>query len=185
MDGLVKVMQRITAIEQRFGVSANNYGGYSKESFANTLQQAKEAQNHADIRPERVAKVYDASEQEVVKMLQFSAKQHGVDPKLAIAVAKNESSFSPNALSSAGAIGVMQLMPDTARGLGVKDPYDPRQNIDGGVRYLKQLLESFGGNVEKTVAAYNAGPQAVNSYGGIPPYAETQNYVRKVMADYR
>lgn len=185
MDGLVKVMQRMTAIEQRFGISSSNYSSSINGDFANALQQAKEAQDPAEVKTERKAKIYDSSEQEIVKMLQFSAKQHGVDPNLAIAVAKNESSFSANALSPAGAIGVMQLMPDTARGIGVKDPYDPRQNIDGGVRYLKQLLQSFGGNVEKAVAAYNAGPQAVNSYGGVPPYAETQNYVRKVMADSR
>lgn len=177
MDGIAKVIQRISSIEQRFGIS-NGRGG-TEGGFAATLQEAKALQNPSMAE----TKIYDASSQDIVKMLQFSAKQNGIDPKLAIAVAKNESGFSPGVVSPAGAIGVMQLMPETARGLGVKDPYDPRQNVDGGVRYLKQLLQTFGGDAEKAVAAYNAGPQAVEAYGGVPPYSETKNYVRKVMAD--
>ena len=78
----------------------------------------------------------------------------------------------------------MQLMPKTAEGLGVKDPYDPLQNLEGGVKYLAQQLDRFGGNVSLALAAYNAGPGAVSKYGGIPPYNETQNYVRKIMKNY-
>ncbi|WP_346354625.1 lytic transglycosylase domain-containing protein [Azotosporobacter soli] len=173
MDGMSKVMQRMAAIEQRFGMAASTSVAPENGEFAAALKQATAVNE----------KSYDPSTQDVVKMLQFSAKQHGVDPKLALAVAKTESNFSPNVVSSAGAIGVMQLMPDTAKGLGVKDPFDARQNVDGGVRYLKELLGTFGGDVKKAVAAYNAGPQAVQSYGGVPPYSETQNYVNKVMAD--
>jgi soluble lytic murein transglycosylase-like protein len=96
------------------------------------------------------------------------------------AVARAESGFNPNAVSRSGAVGVMQLMPGTARALGVADSYDPEQNIMGGAKYLRQMLDEFGGDVELALAAYNAGPGAVRKYGGVPPYEETQNYVRTV-----
>ena len=94
------------------------------------------------------------------------------------------SALYPKAVSKAGAMGVMQLMPGTARSLGVSDPYNARQNILGGAKYLKQNLDRFGGDVSLALAAYNAGPNSVTKYGGIPPYKETQNYVKKIMADY-
>lgn len=113
--------------------------------------------------------------------VEAAAAKYGVDPSLALAVAQQESGLNPNARSSAGAIGVMQLMPATAAQLGV-DPNDPAQNIDGGVRYLSQLLSQFGGDTSLALAAYNAGPGAVQKYGGVPPYAETQNYVSSILA---
>lgn len=125
-----------------------------------------------------------AVKEDMDSIFEEAASLYQIPVKLLRAVAKAESSFNPNAVSKAGAIGVMQLMPATARSLGVSDPYDARQNILGGAKYLKQNLDRFQGNVSLALAAYNAGPGSVTKYGGIPPYKETQNYVKKIMADY-
>ena len=117
------------------------------------------------------------------EMLTDSAVRNGVAPKLVKAVAIAESNMNQDEISEVGAIGVMQLMPETAAALGV-DPYDEAQNIEGGAIYLRQMLDTFDGNVPYAVAAYNAGPGAVQRYGGIPPYGETQAYVARVMDIY-
>ena len=112
--------------------------------------------------------------------IEQAAARHNVDPNLVRAVVKVESNFNPNAVSRKGAMGLMQLMPSTARQLKVNNPFDPEQNVDAGVRHLKQLLESYGGDIKLTLAAYNAGAGAVARSSGVPRYAETQNYVRRI-----
>ena len=113
-------------------------------------------------------------------LIKTAAQIAGVDPSIVRAVAIAESDMNQNAISPVGAIGVMQLMPETAAALGV-NPYDERQNIQGGAKYLRQMLDKFNGNVPHALAAYNAGPGAVQKYGGVPPYKETQNYVGRIM----
>jgi len=120
------------------------------------------------------------TEKEIDAAIEQAASRHNVDPNLVRSVIKVESNFNPNAVSRKGAMGLMQLMPQTARQLRVKNPFDPEQNVDAGVRHLKQLMENFGGDVKLTLAAYNAGAGAVNRSAGIPHYAETRNYVRRI-----
>jgi soluble lytic murein transglycosylase-like protein len=118
-------------------------------------------------------------------LVQSNAAYWQVDPALVRAVMVNESGFDANATSHAGAQGLMQLMPETASSLGVTNAYDPKQSVWGGARYLRGLMDRFGGDLTKVVAAYNAGPEAVDKYGGVPPFAETQNYVKNVLASYQ
>lgn len=171
MQGIGKVLDRMNSIEQRFGKLTVPSVDFSQvltnTEKSNAALEEKKAPGNIE------------------NIIQFTAKKYGVDAKLALAVAKVESDLVPDVVSTAGAVGVMQLMPETAQGLGVRNSKDPRENIDGGVRYLKQLMTTFDGDVTKVVAAYNAGPQAVQKYNGIPPYSETKDYVAKVMAQYK
>ncbi len=126
------------------------------------------------------ARGHQASPEEIDEAITMAAARHDVDPNLVRAVVKVESNFNSNAVSRKGAMGLMQLMPATARSLNVQNPFDPEQNVDAGVRHLKQLLENYGGDVNLTLAAYNAGSGAVARSAGVPRYAETQNYVRRI-----
>jgi len=116
-----------------------------------------------------------------IPLINQAAAQNGVEPSVLYGLIQQESDFDPSASSSAGAEGLTQLMPGTASSLGVTEPLNPAQSIEGGARYLGELLRQFGGNVTDALAAYNAGPGAVQRYGGVPPYSETQQYVTKVL----
>jgi soluble lytic murein transglycosylase-like protein len=121
---------------------------------------------------------------ELDSLIEAAAARHGVDANLVRALIKVESNFNPRARSHKGAMGLMQLMPGTARALKVADPYDPEQNVEGGVRHLRDLMDDHDGNVELSLAAYNAGSGAVQRYNGVPPYKETRNYVRRITQMY-
>lgn len=125
-----------------------------------------------------------ASKAQILNVVSQISKKHGVDEKLVQALIKQESGFNPKAKSKSGAMGLMQLMPSTAKSMGVKDPYNTVQNVEGGVKYLKSMLNKYNGNVILALAAYNAGPGAVDKYSGVPPYKETQNYVKNILANY-
>lgn len=148
--------------------------GMSKTVFGSLVKPTKAV--------EEANKVY--SKQEISNIISEISSKHGVSEKLVRALIKQESGFNPTIVSKAGATGLMQLMPATAKSLGVTDAKNPTQNVDGGVRYLKSLMERYNGNLILALAAYNAGPGAVDKYGGVPPYKETQNYIKNILANY-
>lgn len=187
---LSDIQQRIQEIQSRFNMNElapqkMNFNHMLKQQMGEAMAPTPSAQ-----RPVAASQPADtgntvshvrAAKGQIGNLLVSSAQKYGVDPKLLSAMAEVESGYNPDAVSSTGAVGVMQLMPSTAASLGVQNPYDAKQNIDGGAKYLKELLNDFGGNVRNAVAAYNAGPAAVRKYHGVPPYAETQNYVSHVL----
>lgn len=132
----------------------------------------------------KLARGHAVTTAEVESAINEAASRHGVDADLVKAIIKVESNFNPNAVSHKGAMGLMQLMPGTARKLNVTNPFDVNQNVDAGVRHFRQLLQDFNGDVNLSLAAYNAGEKAVTDHGGIPPYQETQNYVRQITRYY-
>ncbi len=168
-------LQRIKMIENQFQ-SLASYGAPQKPS--------EDFQKILDTSIENKKNVNSVSRGEINDLIDKYSAQAGLDVDFVKAVINQESGFNPNATSKCGAMGLMQLMPGTAQGLGVTNAYDPEQNIQGGTKYLKGLMDRFDNNKSLALAAYNAGPNAVKKYGGIPPYQETQNYVKSVLARY-
>ncbi len=173
LSSLDITLHRINMIENQFQ-SLMSYGSVPDKDFQKIL----------DSSVKNTQKPNSVSRTEIDNLISKYADRNGLDEDFVKAVINQESGFNPNATSKCGAMGLMQLMPSTAQGLGVTNAYDAEQNIEGGTKYLKGLMDRFGNNKSLALAAYNAGPNAVKKYGGIPPYAETQNYVKSVLSKY-
>ena len=174
LTSLDVTLQRIQSIEHQFQ-SLMTYG---------VQEPDKDFQKILDSSIENKKSPTQTSRTEINDLIEKYADKNGLDADFVKAVINQESGFNPNATSKCGAMGLMQLMPGTAQGLGVINAYDPEQNIQGGTKYLKGLMDRFDNNKSLALAAYNAGPNAVKKYGGIPPYQETQNYVKNVLSKY-
>ncbi len=180
ISGLDIAIRRMQAIEKQFANLSD--AANSSSSFQNILDAKL---NKVDENSQgKVFKNDKANKVEIDNLIEKYSNKNGLDKDFVKALVKQESGFNPNATSKCGAMGLMQLMPSTAQGLGVSNAYDIEQNIAGGTRYLKSMIERFNGDEKLALAAYNAGPNAVKKYGGIPPYQETQNYVKNVLSIY-
>lgn len=199
---LAQIKARVNSIEKQF--SADTSPTIEKSTFADILKSSKanvfrvntksetpktQAVSNSTTQPVQTVKKTDnitvpAGKSHILSMVSQVCKKYNMDEKLVKALIKQESGFNPKAVSFAGAMGLMQLMPATAKGLGVKDALNPYQNLDGGVRHLKGLLARYNGNIVLALAAYNAGGGNVDKYGGVPPFKETQNYVKSILANY-
>lgn len=175
ITGLDITLQRINSIEQQFQKLSGETAKPDKD-FQSILDSSMQNKNSFSGE--------DVSKSEINGLIDEYSQKNGLDADFVRAVVKQESGFNEHATSRCGAAGLMQLMPGTAKGLGVKNPYDAEDNVRGGTKMLANLLKTYGGKKDLALAAYNAGGGAVKKYGGIPPYGETQRYVKNVLNIY-
>ncbi len=170
----VLLERRMTALEKLF-----------REALRSLTRSCEQEQEHPFAQSHALRPNSGVPENPYGGLIRRIAQRHEIDPALVAAVVRQESGYKADAVSNAGAVGLMQLMPDTARSLGVDDPRDPRQNVEGGTRLLRGLIDRYSGRLDLALAAYNAGTAAVDRYHGIPPYAETRAYVNGILTTYR
>lgn len=195
--GKEAAIQRAVALNERIETINNQLTTQiskteAKQKFTEALKTSLEEKNvfrlkdtTLDIPPiQKFKDTVNITKEQIGQIVSKISKKYNIDEKLVNAVIKQESGYNIKAKSKAGAMGLMQLMPATAKSLGVKDAYNPVQNIEGGVKYLSGLLKRYNGNIVLALAAYNAGSGAVSKYSGVPPYKETQNYVKSILANY-
>jgi len=173
---IAQLSRQLRAMERTFLSALRDLAASARSAASNG--NAQTPQPHAQTQASHTANPYDG-------LIRRAAARNDLDPALLTAVIRQESGFDPSARSSAGAMGLMQLMPDTAKSLGVKDAYDPTQNLEGGARMLRGLIDRYGGRLDLALAAYNAGSGAVDKYHGVPPFAETRSYVQAILGDYK
>lgn len=182
---LAELKKELQYTKRRFFMSASipsPYRAFSYSPVSSYTRYASMSSLQASAKPLSLSpSPYEKALEPYINSL---ASEHGLDPKLVKAVIKAESAFNPLATSPKGAMGLMQLMPGTAMDMGVQDPYHPVQNLRGGIGYLKEMLRLFDNNLVLALAAYNAGPNAVKQYGGVPPYEETRQYIQRVLQYY-
>lgn len=193
LTGLDIAIRRMQSIEQKFQSLAQTSAPNLDSDFQNILNA--QMSNKAQETTQTQDKIFSANSSPLASskvprealdnLIDKYSDKNGLDSDFVKAVIKQESGFNSSAKSYCGAMGLMQLMPATASSLGVHNAFDPEQNIAGGTKYLKGLMDRFDGNKELALAAYNAGPGAVKKYGGVPPYKETQNYVKNILASYQ
>jgi len=183
ISGLDITLHRMSEIERGFQTllsRSQTEVPVAQPDFQKILDKSVQLEKNSQNKSTNTSK----SRAEIDNLIEEYSAKNGLDADFVKAVVRQESGFNPNAKSKCGAMGLMQLMPATAKGLGVTNAFDAEQNIYGGTKYLKGLLDRFDNNKELALAAYNAGPNAVKKYKGIPPYAETQNYVKSIMKSY-
>lgn len=202
LEGMNRILERIDELNNSFRGMGPRHARREKQTFASVMNDVQKSppetpQKFAALSPlgkiapavnpfktavsESPPVIVDDEDPEYSELIGSYAQKHGLDPSLVRRVIEAESNFDPKSVSKKGAMGLMQLMPETARELGVTNPFDPEQNIAGGTKYLARLLKQNRGNISLALAAYNAGPGAVRDHGGIPPFPETKQYIAKIL----
>ena len=186
-EGVYSCMERISEIRKRFGLMNENAKANQNAEVAGSEGDLK--RTFSEILSDRTgvssSQQGNMSKDDIENLIEKISIKEGVSPSLVKAVVENESSYNTMAVSPKGAMGLMQLMPETAKELGVNDSFSAEENIEGGVKYLKGLLNKYQWDYKKALAAYNAGPKLVDSYNGVPPIKETAEYVKRVLDSYR
>ncbi|HQA53112.1 MAG TPA: lytic transglycosylase domain-containing protein [Spirochaetota bacterium] len=186
-EGVYSCMERISEIKKRFGLMNENAKANQNAEVAGSEGDLK--RTFSEILSDRTgvssSQQGNMSKDDIENLIEKISIKEGVSPSLVKAVVENESSYNTMAVSPKGAMGLMQLMPETAKELGVNDSFSAEENIEGGVKYLKGLLNKYQWDYKKALAAYNAGPKLVDSYNGVPPIKETAEYVKRVLDSYR